>query len=98
MIGLNSNPGSIALESHLLDIRVLTTMSDIESIADAWNALLADSICNRAFSSAAWYLAACRHNPAISPHVIVASSGNELLAVLPLALIDGGATISFPMA
>ncbi len=97
MIGLNSNPGAVALETHLLDFRVLTTMSDIESITDAWNALLADSICNRAFSSAAWYLAACRHNPSISPHVIVASSGNELLAVLPLALMDGGATVSFPI-
>jgi CelD/BcsL family acetyltransferase involved in cellulose biosynthesis len=42
-------------------------------------------------------LAACRHNAAISPHVIVAVCVNELLAVLPLALMDDGATVSFPI-
>lgn len=73
----------------------LTELGQVESIASEWNALLERSLCNRAFSSAEWYLAACRHFPAIAPYVLVARRRTELAGVLPLGVNHESATARF---
>jgi CelD/BcsL family acetyltransferase involved in cellulose biosynthesis len=73
----------------------LTELGQVESIASQWNALLERTPCNRAFSSAQWYLAACRHFPAIAPYVLVARRGTELAGILPLAVHHENATARF---
>jgi CelD/BcsL family acetyltransferase involved in cellulose biosynthesis len=75
---------------------VLTRMSEIEAVIPQWDAVLKLSACNRAFSSPEWYLAACRHDAAISPYAIIAQRGTMLTGVLPLALTDAGEVAAFP--
>lgn len=82
-------------ESEAVTLRVLTDLREVEAIASEWEEVLQRSPCNRAFSSACWYLAACRHDPAISPYVIVARRGANLAGILPLALTDNGDTAAF---
>jgi CelD/BcsL family acetyltransferase involved in cellulose biosynthesis len=74
---------------------VLTQLSEVEAIAAEWEVLLERSLCNRAFSSPAWYMAACRCDPEISPFVIVAHRGAGLAGILPLARAHQGATLTF---
>jgi len=88
---------SSVLASERLSFEVLNDLSEVEAVAGEWDALLDRSLCNRAFSSAAWYLAACRHDPAATPHVVLARRGAELLAVLPLAIVEDGTTAAFPI-
>ncbi|HEY8187887.1 MAG TPA: GNAT family N-acetyltransferase [Pyrinomonadaceae bacterium] len=86
------------VDSQGLSFEVLDDLTKVEEVAGEWNELLDRSRCNRAFSSAAWYLAACRHDPAAIPNVVLARSGDgKLLAVLPLALLDDGKTAAFPI-
>jgi CelD/BcsL family acetyltransferase involved in cellulose biosynthesis len=73
---------------------VLTDLKEIAALAPQWDALLERSRCNRAFSSAAWYLAALCSFPDLSPYVIVTRRGVKLAAVLPLAISQ--ATLRFP--
>jgi CelD/BcsL family acetyltransferase involved in cellulose biosynthesis len=80
-----------------LTYEVLDNLADVEAVAAEWDALLDRSLCNRAFSSAAWYLAACRHNPEVIPNVVLARRGPQLLGVLPLALAEGRKTAVFPI-
>lgn len=83
-------------ENQIIVYRVLTKLSEVEAIAPQWDAVLKRSACNRAFSSAKWYLAACRHDPAVSPYAITAQRGTTLAGILPLALIDEGEMAAFP--
>ena len=86
------------MRPHVQNIRApetLTELSQVESIASEWDALLERSLCNRAFSSAQWYLAACRSFPALAPYVIVARRGAELAGVLPLVMSLESATARF---
>ncbi len=85
-----------ANENQIIVYRVLTKISEVEAIALEWDAVLKRSPCNRAFSSAKWYLAACRHDPAVSPYAIIAQRGTRLAGILPLALIDAGEMAAFP--
>jgi CelD/BcsL family acetyltransferase involved in cellulose biosynthesis len=85
------------VESERLSFEVLNDLAKVEAIAPEWNALLDRSRCNRAFSCAGWYVAACHHDPEIIPHVFVARSGANLRAVLPLALVEDGKTAAFPI-
>src|ERR1044071_2840471 len=83
-------------ENQIIVYRVLTKLSEVEAIALEWDAVLKRSLCNRAFSSAKWYLAACRHDANVSPYAIIAQRGTRLAGILPLALIDAGEIAAFP--
>jgi CelD/BcsL family acetyltransferase involved in cellulose biosynthesis len=85
-----------SFESKLLAIQVLTDVSEIARLSDEWDALLARSVCNRAFSSAQWFIASCSANPSFQPYVIIARKGAALAGILPLVLIDEGALATFP--
>jgi CelD/BcsL family acetyltransferase involved in cellulose biosynthesis len=75
---------------------VLTDLSEIAGLSDEWDALLARSVCNRAFSSAQWFVASCLANPSIRPYVIIARKGAALAGILPLVLIEEGTVATFP--
>jgi CelD/BcsL family acetyltransferase involved in cellulose biosynthesis len=68
---------------------VLTEVSALTAIAEEWNTLLDRSECNRAFSSAQWFIATCRVNPQMTPHVIVSRRGSEVAGILPLVSTQG---------
>src|SRR5437867_2662638 len=74
----------------------LTDLTAIAGIAGEWNALLAQSQCNLAFSSAQWFIASCRANPDVQPNVLVARRAKAIVAILPLVLIDDHAVATFP--
>jgi hypothetical protein len=83
-------------EPEPLAFSVLTEVSEIAHLAEEWNALLARSVCNRAFSSAQWYIASCSANPAFQPYAIIARKGAALAGILPLVLIEEGTSATFP--
>ena len=97
MFRVSAKHNPTAIDSSQLNYRVLDDLTEVEAIAQEWDALLDRSPCNRAFSSAAWYLAACRYNPTLTPNVVVARRNSTLVAVLPLALMDDGQTVAFPI-
>ena len=74
----------------------LTELSQVEAIASEWDALLERSLCNRAFSSAQWYLTACRNFPALAPYVLVARHRAKLAGVLPLVVNYESTAARFP--
>ena len=84
------------LESGPLAIQALTDLSEILRLSGEWDPLLARSVCNRAFSSAQWFVASCSANPSFQPHVIIARKGAALAGILPLVLIDEGTLATFP--
>jgi CelD/BcsL family acetyltransferase involved in cellulose biosynthesis len=75
---------------------VLTELSAVVEVAAEWDALLSRTSLNQAFSSSNWFIAACRNDPALSPHVILARRGAKLAGVLPLALKATLDTAEFP--
>ncbi len=83
-------------ESGPLAFQVLTDVSEIARLADEWDALLARSVCNRAFSSPQWFIASCSANPSFQPYVIIARRGAALAGILPLVLMDEGSLATFP--
>jgi len=83
-------------EPEPLAFQVLTDVSEIARLAVEWNALLARSVCNRAFSSPQWFLGSCAANPPFLPYVITARKGAALAGILPLVLIEAGALATFP--
>lgn len=77
---------------------VIEDLREIDALAAEWDALLEQSPCNRAFSSSAWYVSACRVTPSLSPHLFTARRGASLAGVFPLA-VDGHAKEAvFPSA
>ena len=85
-----------SIKSESLAFHVLTDLPRIEAVADEWDALLARSVCNRAFSSAQWFIASCSANPSFQPYAIIACRGAELAGILPLVLIEEGTLATFP--
>ena len=83
-------------ESWPLAFQALTDVSEIARLSDEWDALLARSVCNRAFSSAQWFIASCSANPSFRPYAIIARKGTELAGILPLVLIEEGTLATFP--
>ena len=73
---------------------VLTELSAVKAVAPEWNALLAQSRCNRAFSSAQWFIGNCRLNPNVQPQVVIARRDGLLAGILPLIL--KGMVATFP--
>jgi CelD/BcsL family acetyltransferase involved in cellulose biosynthesis len=78
-----------------LTYEILTTIPEIEVISTAWDALVDQSPCNRAFSCASWFLTTCKLKNTITPHVVVARRGGEIAGVLPLVLTNDGAIAAF---
>ena len=96
---LGANPSLIAKAGEstgALEYCVLRELAEVESIAPEWDGLLEQSPCNRAFSSARWFLAWCRYHPQHAPFVLLARRGGELAAVLPLARQEDPGTLDFP--
>jgi CelD/BcsL family acetyltransferase involved in cellulose biosynthesis len=65
------------------------------AFSEEWDRLLQSTTCNRAFSCAAWFLSACRADSSISPCVIVAWRGLQLVGVLPLVEVTGTGKVEF---
>lgn len=80
-VSANASPSDGALRFQTLE-----DPGEIESLASKWDDLLEYSLCNRAFSCSKWFLASCRHNPRLVPHVALAKRGDELAGIFPLAL------------
>lgn len=72
-----------------------TELPLVEELSGQWDQLLQSTPCNRAFSSSAWLLSACKTDPSISPFVITAWRGSELVGVLPLVDISGAGRAEF---
>jgi CelD/BcsL family acetyltransferase involved in cellulose biosynthesis len=71
------------------------SLAAIEAISSQWDTLLDRSSCNRAFSCSKWFLAVCRHSPAVSPMLFTAWRNQELAGVLPLVFHKDTATFGF---
>jgi CelD/BcsL family acetyltransferase involved in cellulose biosynthesis len=69
-----------------LSFQLLTDLHQVEQIDLEWQALLQNSNCNRAFSSPAWYIAACQLRMEATVHVVVARRNGMLAGVLPLVI------------
>ena len=74
---------------------VLTELPAIARLMPEWNALLARSGCNLAFSSAQWFIASCLHNEEARPFVLVAARGHALIGILPLVVVNEGTVATF---
>lgn len=88
--------GESARNSPSLRFQVLTELPEIVALTPEWDSLLERSACNRAFSSACWFAASCRHNPALEPYVVIARRGTTLMGILPLVLTERGGVAAFP--
>lgn len=86
----------LSTQSIEVDYEVLTEVVAITAIASEWNALLARSDCNLAFSSAQWFIASCRLDQDVRPYVIVARRGDVLVGIFPLVLRNAGIVAAFP--
>jgi len=69
-----------------LRYEIVTDLAAAERIVPLWNELLDRSMCNRAFSSPIWFLAACQVQPELAPWLSLAWHGESLAGILPLAV------------
>ena len=90
-MGNETAPNSLSLR-----FQVLTELPEIVALTPEWNSLVERSGCNRAFSSACWFLASCRHNASLDPYVVIARRGTTLTGILPLVLTECGEVATFP--
>ncbi|MDB5036148.1 MAG: hypothetical protein JWQ98_3389 [Chlorobi bacterium] len=88
------------VDEGAISCALLTRPSDIAAIAGEWDRLLDASDCNRAFSSHAWYSAACAVYPGIEPCVVTARVDGRLVGLLPLVLdtVAGKGRFPTPLA
>lgn len=84
-----NNNGSVTYREY-------TELPLVEELSGQWDQLLQSTACNRAFSSAAWLLSACKADSSIAPFVIAAWRGPELVGILPLVDISGAGRAEFP--
>jgi CelD/BcsL family acetyltransferase involved in cellulose biosynthesis len=80
-----------------MDLRLLPvdSLAGVASLAAEWDRLLEASPCNRAFSSPAWFLAACENDPALSPRLLTVRRHGELAGVFPLVVREGSRQATF---
>jgi CelD/BcsL family acetyltransferase involved in cellulose biosynthesis len=83
-------------ETAPLDYSMLTEAGEIASISSEWNALLARSRCNRAFSCSKWYLATPCILPELKPLVLVARRHGTLAGIFPVWLDPHRREAGFP--
>ncbi len=76
--------------------RKYTELPPVAELSAQWDKLLHSTNCNRAFSSSSWFLAACAADSSISPCVITAWCGLELIGIFPLAETSGTGKLGFP--
>jgi len=72
-----------------LELSVLGDIPSIEALAPEWDALLDRTGCNRAFGSAAFYLATARAF-AVAPRPIAARRAGRLIGLFPLFATSSG--------
>jgi CelD/BcsL family acetyltransferase involved in cellulose biosynthesis len=75
--------------------REYTELPLVAALSEQWDRLLQSTTCNRAFSSAAWFLSACNADSSISPCVVVAWCGSQLVGILPLVELSGTGKAEF---
>jgi len=78
------NPVMPATKAGLLSYRLYTELPLIEKLSRPWDILLESTRCNRAFSSACWFLSVCKSDSSLVPCVITAWRGRKLAGILPL--------------
>lgn len=71
----------------------IDVLTDVAPLEPEWDALLAATSCNRAFSSFAWFQAASAEGG--SPLVVTARLQGRLVAILPLFVPDGSSEARF---
>ena len=81
-----------------MEFQILHEFSEVEALSEEWDQLLERSPCNRAFSSATWYLAACQADPPAAPYVVTVRKNGRLTGLLPLVLRDQIATFANRLA
>lgn len=74
---------------------VCEALTGLDGIAVEWEGLLNRSLCNRAFSSPAWFQAACENDPALSPRLLTVRREGELVGVFPLVVREGSRQATF---
>jgi len=74
----------------------LTERREIAAISSEWDALLARSRCNRAYSCSKWYLATPDLLPELHPLVLIAWREGVLAGIMPLWLDVGRKEAGFP--
>ena len=94
---LNDIP-SIFPAGFVLHFAILDKMTPIKALTEEWQALLARSNCNRAFSSPAWFAAAVAAVPPDACHVAVARRQGVLCGLLPLVTRSGRAVFPGKLA
>jgi len=87
---------SASLDSAPWQCKIYSDLSEIAGLSRQWDNLLAASSCNKAFGSLEWYLASSRLQSALSPHLVTADLGQEMVCLLPLALNTQNGTAIFP--
>ncbi|PIC01514.1 GNAT family N-acetyltransferase [Caulobacter sp. X] len=96
---VHADPAQIAADLEIavggVACRLITDRDAIEALAPEWRALLGRSRANRAFSGPDWYLAALGATRELSPQLVVASRGGQLVGVLPLATDTSRGTVGF---
>jgi CelD/BcsL family acetyltransferase involved in cellulose biosynthesis len=87
---------SASIDSGNLQYKIYSDLSEIAGLSRQWDALLEQSSCNKAFGSLEWYLASCRVQSSLSPYLVAAVLGPEIMCILPLALNPQNGTVIFP--
>jgi CelD/BcsL family acetyltransferase involved in cellulose biosynthesis len=75
--------------------RKYTELPPVVALSEQWDRLLESTACNRAFSSSVWFLSGCNIDSSVSPCVITAWRGLELVGILPLVEISGTGSVGF---
>lgn len=95
---VRSDPALVAADMAVAAGAVTCTLLDhggaIAALRPAWLSLLARSSCNRAFAGPVWYRAALDVAPHLSPRLLTAWRGGDLVGLLPLVQ-DGAGAVRF---
>jgi CelD/BcsL family acetyltransferase involved in cellulose biosynthesis len=78
----------------MINIRLLTTIAEMEILRPAWQALLAISDCHRTFASPTWFLTTIEVFTELQPWLWVAEEDGHLLGIAPLVIHAGSRKIS----
>jgi len=101
MIELSENPialleSSESLAADSITYHVATDLTALAEVSAEWDALLSRTFVNQAFGSSKWFIASCRNDTSVLPHVILARRGSRLVGVLPIVIAADGRSAAFP--
>src|ERR1044071_7662140 len=91
---LLESPEPLAGDS--ITYQVATDLTALAEVSAEWDALLSRTLVNQAFGSSKWFIASCRNDATVSPHVILARRGSRLVGVLPIVIAADGRSAAFP--